>query len=161
MYFPTIVFFSVILTAFSLASMSIGDFLRTGFAPRSGLRRWIPLFLALLILVVYAVLRYAGLFQATQILGAADDIKVLVVAAIAVVFGILIGALVDAGSPEQFQWSKVVIPIVASPLFIAPVWKMYTDLNISTPEFRHYVTFFFSGVTNGYTWRSILEKLRK
>ena len=153
---PTLAFISLVVTVISLVVFWIGVT-----RSRSAGRQFIVWLLVIFVIGTYVVFRISGVFQSVNVLGARDDLWVLGITAVAVLIGIVISALVEAGSVSEFHWEALIIPIVASPLFVAPVWSMYTDLNLSTPDFRHYVTFFFSGVTSGFTWRTILDKLRK
>jgi hypothetical protein len=153
---PTLAFLSATSTFIALIVLG-GLQLRLERGPR----QWAYIIIALLVALVYIIFRSTGVLQTQRFLGPGQDAIVLSVTIVAVLFGIFLSALVEAGSVTALRWGQVLIPILASPLFIAPVWNMYTDLNTSSPEFRHFVTFFLSGTTNGFTWRSILDKLRK
>jgi hypothetical protein len=126
-------------------------------------RRAFALFLAAaaVVIVIYIILRWNGIFAVSPQLGATEDAQILVDITAGVIVGIVFSALISAETLRQVRWSSVVIPLLVSPLFVAPVWKIYIDQNIAVPEFHHYVTFFLSGLTSGFAWKSAVDKLKE
>jgi hypothetical protein len=153
----TISFLSTVLTILLLAVLQI-NILRSKLA---GPARYSPAILAVAVVVTYLVLRLTGVFLPQRpALGGREDALVLLVIFIGVVAGIVANRLMEFGVTGKIRWQSVLIPLVISPLVVAPVWSMYDNLAVPIPGFRHYVSFAFSGFTSGYSFRSIIGKMR-